>query len=96
MAPAVPSGVFGPHQPKIRLVDQRRSLECLAGCFMGELLRGQAAQFAVEQREQLLGGLRIALLDGREDSGNVIHRRAVPRAVPSDDLGQPLSFVALK
>jgi hypothetical protein len=96
VAPAVPSRIFGPYKSKIGFVHQRRGLERLAGCFTGKLLRGQTAQFGVDQREQLLCGPRIALLDGREDSGNVIHRRAVPRAVPSDDLEQPLSCVALK
>ena len=83
VAPAVPSGVFGPHQPKIRFVNQRRGLERLARRFSGEFLRGQAAQFGVDQREQLLRGPRVALLDGREDSGYFVHGPTAPGVNPS-------------
>ena len=35
--------------------------------------RGQPAQLVVDQREQLLGGLWVALLDRREDPGHFGH-----------------------
>ena len=54
-------------QPEVGLVDQGRRGEGLAGLFLGEPLGGQFAQFVVDQREQFVGGLRIALLDGRQD-----------------------------
>ena len=59
-------------------MDQGRGLERLPGLLLGQPLRGQLAQLVVDQRQQLLGGLRVALLDGREDAGHVIHRRRRP------------------
>ena len=57
----------GVHQPQVRLVDQGRGLERLAGLLLGQLLGGQLAQLVVDQRQELLGRLGVALLDGRED-----------------------------
>ena len=61
-------------QPEVRLVDQGRGLERLAGLLLRQLLGGQLAQLVVDQRQELLGRLRVALLDGREDAGHVVHR----------------------
>ena len=63
------------HQPKIGFVDQGRGLERLAGLLLGQFLRRQLAQLVVDQRQKLLGGVGIALLDGGQDAGNVVHRR---------------------
>jgi len=49
-------------------VDQRRCLQCLAGRFLGELSSGQAAKFVVNQRQQLIGRLRFALLNRLENA----------------------------
>ena len=54
-------------------MDQGRGLERLPGLLLGQPLRGQLAQLVVDQRQELLGGLRVALLDGREDAGHVVH-----------------------
>jgi hypothetical protein len=42
MAPAFPAGILVPHQPEIRLMDQGRRLEGLAGGQPGRQGRGQA------------------------------------------------------
>jgi hypothetical protein len=55
------------HQPQIRLVYQRRRLERLPRLLLRELLPREPAQLVIDQRQQLLGGLRIALLNGRQD-----------------------------
>ena len=52
MAPAFPAGILVPHQPEIRLVDQGRRLEGLAGAQPGRQRRGQPAQLVVENRQQ--------------------------------------------
>ena len=65
-------------QPQIRLVDQGRGLERLAGLLLGQPLGGQLAQLVVDQRQELLGGLGVAVLDGREDARDVVHRRGSP------------------
>ena len=59
--------------PEVRLVDQGRGLERLARLLVGQLLRGQLAQLVVDQRQELLGGVRIALLDGGQDARNFVH-----------------------
>ena len=33
------------------------------------------AEFVVNQRQELLGGVRVALLDGGQDAGDLAHRR---------------------
>ena len=67
-------------QPEVRLVDQGRRLERLARLLLGQLRCGQLAQLVVDQRQELLGGLGVAVLDGREDARDVVHRRPVYRA----------------
>ena len=63
------------HQAEIRLVHQGRRLERLAGPLLGQLPRGQPAQLVVDQRQELVGGLRVALLDRPEDMRDVVHWR---------------------
>ena len=43
------------------------------GCLLGQLLRSQSPQFFVDQRQELFGCLRIALLDCGKDSRDVAH-----------------------
>ena len=62
-------------QPQVGLVDQGGGLERLAGLLLRQPLRGEPAQLVVDQRQQLLGGLGVAPLDGGEDAGHVGHRR---------------------
>ena len=59
-------------------MDQGRGLEGLARLLLGQPLGGQLAQLVVDQRQELLGGLRVAVLDGREDARDVVHRREPP------------------
>ena len=54
-------------------MDQGRGLERLARLLLGQPLGRQLAQLVVDQRQELLGRLRVALLDGREDAGHVVH-----------------------
>ena len=58
------------HQPNVSLMHQRSRLKCLVGCFLVHLLRRRLAQLFVYQRQQLLRGAGIALLDFGEDAGN--------------------------
>ena len=63
------------NQSQISFVDQCGGLKRLARLFLGQPLGGQPAQFVVDQRQQLLGGMRVALLDGGQDAGDFIHWR---------------------
>jgi hypothetical protein len=44
-------------------MDQGRGLKRLAGLLPGELLGGELAQLIIDQRQEFLGGTRVALLD---------------------------------
>ena len=57
-------------------------LQRLAGLLLGQLLGRQLAQLVVDQRQELLGRLRVALLDGREDAGHVGHRHGFHWPIP--------------
>src|SRR5262249_39639213 len=86
VAPALP-GPLRPtaDQPQVGLVDQRRGLERLAGLLLRQLPGGQLAQLVVDQRQELLGRLAVALPDRREEAGEVVPGRGPPTNAP----GQP-------
>ena len=67
-----------PDQSQICLVDQGRGLEGLPGLLLREPLCGQLAQLVVDQRQEFLNRLGVAVLDVREDAGDVVHRRGSP------------------
>ena len=54
-------------------MDQGRGVERLARLLVRQPLGGQLAQLIVDQGQELLGGLRVAGLDGREDARDVVH-----------------------
>ena len=60
-------------EPQVGLVDQGGRLERLPRLLLGQLLGRQLAQLVVDQRQELLGGVRVALLDGGQDAGDVGH-----------------------
>src|SRR5262249_44455754 len=55
------------------LVDQGGGVERLPERFLGELVGGQLTQIVVDQRQQLLSGLAVVLLDGLEDRGDLVY-----------------------
>ena len=72
--PAVPVlGLLNVHQPQVSLMDKGRRLERLAGLLLRHLLCRQFAQLVVDQRQELLGGVGVTLIYGREDAGDVGH-----------------------
>jgi hypothetical protein len=52
---------------------QGRGLESLSRLLLGHLLRRELAQLVVDQRQQLLGGLGIALLNCAQNLRNITH-----------------------
>ena len=52
---------------------QRGGLQRLSGFLIGHADDGQLAQFLIDQRQQLIGRLRIARINGVEQLGNVGH-----------------------
>ena len=89
VSPAVPvrrSRCRSPlHQPEVGLVDQSRGLERLSWFLLSQFLGGKLPQLVVDQRQELLGGVRIALLDLIQDpryfghAGNRTARRGAHR-----------------
>ena len=74
-APIPVLGLLPAHQPQVRLVHQRGRLQGLTGLFVGQFLDRELAQLVVDERQELLARVPIALLDGVQDLGNVTHRR---------------------
>jgi len=54
-------------------VNQRRGLERLPGLLVRHPGGRQFAQLVIDQREQLIGGMGIALLDCRQDVSDIAH-----------------------
>jgi hypothetical protein len=73
---AVPVQILTPaDQAQVGFVDQGGRLKCFIGLLVGELRRRQLAQLVVDQRQQLLGGVRIARRGGRQDARDLVHWR---------------------
>jgi hypothetical protein len=60
-------------QAQVGLVDQGGRLQGLAGGLAGQLPRRQSAQFAVDQRQELAGRLRVTLFEVLEDVRHIAH-----------------------
>jgi hypothetical protein len=54
-------------------VDQGRGLKGLARRLLGQLLGGQAAQLVVNERQELCGGVRVALLNGAQNVRDIAY-----------------------
>src|SRR5262249_31344039 len=60
------------YEPQVRLVDEGRRLQRLAWGLQSHLLGRQLAQLDIDQGHQLVGGVRVAFLDGGQDAGTFI------------------------
>jgi hypothetical protein len=65
------------HESHVGFVNKHRGLQGLARLFMREFAYYQLAELLTYQWQQLLGRGWIALLNSRQDSGDVTHRRIV-------------------
>lgn len=54
-------------------MDQSRRFQCLARPLLGQFARGKVAQLVVNQRQELFGGVRVALPDCGQDAGHLAH-----------------------
>ena len=54
-------------------MNQRGSLQRVAGRFVRHFVRSQVAEFRIKERKQFLSDLGIALLNGVEDAGDIAH-----------------------
>src|SRR5262249_29727136 len=69
---------------QVGFVDQGGGVEGLPGLLLRHLLGSEPAQFVVDQRQELLGGVRIALFDGGQDTCDLAHEEQHNR--PRGDL----------
>ena len=61
-------------------MDQGGGLKRLTRRHAAQFLNGEVAEFVVDQGQELLGGLRVSLLHGREDLRHIIHGQSpLPR-----------------
>src|SRR5262245_1462011 len=66
------------YQPQVCFVYQRGGLEGLPRFLLGQVGRSQLAQFVINQRQEFLGGVRVAFFNRRQDAGDFSHRRSRP------------------
>jgi len=78
MGAAIPIRIFVSGQAQPGFMHQRRWLERVAGRFAGHFARGEPAQLPVNQRQQLIGGQGITVLDGMEQLRDLGHRIMQP------------------
>jgi len=69
----LPVGLGVGAQPEPGLVDEGGGLECLAGRFAGHLLGSHLTQLGVDELEQTMGRVGVAVADRGEDLGHVTH-----------------------
>ena len=76
MPAAVPAaGLFGIDQPEPGFMNQGSGLQCLAGLLLSQFVRRQLPQLLVHQRQELAGGVRVALVDIFQNARDFIHTR---------------------
>ena len=81
MAAAVPfASAIGAYEAEVGLMYQGRCLQRLPWLLLSQLGGSEFSQFVIDQRQKLLSGSRIALLDLRQNAGDVGHGQQFSRA----------------
>src|SRR5262245_60708515 len=62
-----------PHETQVRFMHKCRRLQRLSGFLLSKPLARQLAKLVIYQRQKLLCGVRVALLDGGQDAGDFRH-----------------------
>ena len=71
--------LFRVNEPNIRFMHERRGLQRLVRFLLGHLGSGQLPQLFINQRQQLLGGRRIAGFNLAENACDVAHGPGSPQ-----------------
>jgi hypothetical protein len=79
MRPAVVVRISVADQPQPGFMHQGGGLQRLMGRFIGHARGRELAQLAIDQRQQFIGGLGIAVLDGLQNAGNVAQSATIIR-----------------
>src|SRR5262245_34236555 len=72
------------HQPQVSLMNQGRRVKRLPRLLAGQLHRGEATELIRHQRQQLPGGLGVALCQVGQDVGDLVHERAQGSSDPTN------------
>jgi len=87
MAAAVPNLLLlRSYETQPRFMHQGRGLERLSGFFLGHFIRGELAQFLVDQRQQLTGRLPVASINRVEQLGDLGHSRDLTKITLQSEL----------
>ncbi len=76
MGPVLPVNALDVDQPEVRLVDERRCLQAVPGAFARHAASGNAPQFLVHQRDQLIEGGLIAFSPCEKKSSDLARMTA--------------------
>jgi hypothetical protein len=82
----VPLETFLTGEFEIRLVNQRRGLQRVAGAFLTHLSARDAAQFGMNQREELIEGRPVASAPIGEQPGYFLRRHGGHKNLPIGEL----------
>ena len=101
MRTIAPLHAAGIHEPEIRLVRERRGLQCDVGAFAAHMTPGQPAQLGVNERCQLVERAGISLTpsqqelrnrSGRETTHEPTRVDSTPEATPKVRIGRVRIF----
>ena len=62
------------HELQVRLVDDGRGLQGMAGTFLGEMTFRQSVQLVVHQGDELVESLLVPLVPGQQETGHLAGR----------------------
>lgn len=69
----VQTGVFLINESEVGVVNQGSALKRLPRLLAGQLLLRQLPQLVINQRQEPLGGLQIAMFNGGQDGSDFLH-----------------------
>ena len=75
MRPILPVDLLGIHQPQVRLIDQRRSLQADLAPFVRQMPVRQPVQFLIHERRQLFERSFIACIPSAQQGRDFLWRR---------------------
>jgi len=67
----LPGDTILPDEPEVYLVDERRRLECVIDAFAPKIRRGGPPELPVDERQQIVASLQIAMPPRPEQSADV-------------------------
>lgn len=79
MSPVLPLRLLIATQAQPSFVNESGGLQGLAGILTGHFLRGELAQFLIDQRQEFVRRLRIALIQALKDDSEFAHADSISK-----------------